>query len=629
MFLRRLIFLLVAATFVPVIVVAQDISHPPHDMKPFGRPFRAPAITYRVVATVFPDSSLVVGSVEIDYKNNTSDSLTEICLNTGPTGLQPGDSLPLYGKGSATCGQYSGEDSQTDLCCIDSILYQAARLTVLPVMIDSESIRIGLPSPMPPGDRETLLIAFHLTYAQPDDTITAQNWYMLGRWFPTVAVHRDGIWYTAGSVPRFDVDGQPSQFTVTIDIDSSYTIIAPGELINEKEHYGTFERSKGDTVFVGVLSHLFAYAKDRPYRPQFRNGVKQYVFRLADGNNFPIVITRAAMLDRSYDDDLPVNVWYNLNLKDIWQRRVAKEARESLSRLKRKLGTYPFPSMTVFPVSGPEQSHYRETVTIPAAIENTDELLVALENQLARSWFTDVYPPHGGFGSDFDEGLAYYVTLTDLIAAFGAKSYSMIEDYESYVYDLQGRSQWDAAHLESMFKSVPARLYMLEHLIGDSVIWSAIRDYTDTFRFDLPRPDDFERIVEARAAQDVSWFFREWNRPGATLDYYFDKIKFGESNGGTRVEGNIGNLGNVYMPVELGFITGKGDTVFVDIARDDFKRENRSAAFNIDLPLSAKAAVIDPRHYLLDSNRDNNVAYPHGKSYPYRQPANLFPALRQ
>jgi hypothetical protein len=205
----------------------------------------------------------------------------------------------------------------------------------------------------------------------------------------------------------------------------------------------------------------------------------------------------------------------------------------------------------------------------------------------------------------------------------------MIEDYESYEYDLQDRSQSDLTYLESVFKAVPARLYMLQHLVGDSVIWSAIRHYTDTFRFDLPRPDDFEQIVAARVAQDVSWFFREWSQPGATLDYRFDKIKFRESNAGTRVEGNIGNHGNVYMPVELGIITGKGDTVLVDIARDDFKGEHRSAAFNVDLPLSARAAVIDPRHYLLDSNRDNNVAFPQGKSYPYRQPANLFPALKQ
>ncbi len=598
-------------------------------MKPFGRPFRAPAITYRVNATVFPDSSLIVGSLEIDYDNRTSDTLTEIYLNTGPTGLRPGDSLPLYGGDSVTCDQMTHEGSATGLCCIDSILYEASRLTELPVMIDSESIRIELPSPMPPEDRETFLIAFHRIYTRSVDSITAQHWCVVDQWFPTVAVRRDSTWYTAGNLPAFDVDGESSQFMVAIDIDSAYTIIAPGELLNEKEHYGTFERSKRDTVFVDVLSHLFAYAKDRPYTPVFQNGVKQYAFRLANGNNFPIVIARAPMLDRSYEDDLPINVWYGLNLKDLWQRRVAEMARESLSRLKQQLGAFPFPSLNVLPGHGLEESHYREIMTIPASFGNTGELLVAVENQLARSWFADVYPPSGGLGADFDEGLAYYVTLTDLLATFGDDAYPMIKNYESREYDLLKGLQSDTTYLKSVLKSVPARLYMLQHLIGDSAMWPAIREYADTCRFDLPRPNDFERIINDHTTRDVSWFFTEWGQPDAQLDYYFDRIKFRESGSGSVVEGNIGNHGNVYMPVELGLITGKGDTVLVNIARDNFSGKNRSAAFNVNLPSSVKAVLIDPGHYLLDSNRENNVAFPQGKPYPYRQPANLFPALRR
>ena len=621
--------MIIAVALIAVSGAAQNIPRPSHDAKPFGRPFRAPSITYRVNAAVFPDSSMIVGSLEIDYENRTSDTLTEICLNTGPTGLQPGDSLPLYGKDSVTCDQMIRKAGATGLCCIDSILYEASRLTELPVMIDSESIRISLPSPMPPGDIDFFLTATTEIYTDSDDSITAENWHILDRWFPTVAVYRDSTWYTAGSVPEFEVDGEFSQFMVAIDIDSAYTIVAPGEFINEKEHYGTFERSKRDTVFVDVLSHLFAYAKDRPYTPVFQNGVKQYAFRLANGNNFPIAITRAPMLDRAYEDDLPVNIWYNPNLKDLWQRRVAEIARESLSRLKGRLGSFPFPSLMILPDSGLEHSHVREIVTIPVSIENADELSVALENQLARSWFTDIYPPTGGLGADFDEGLAYFITLTDRIATFGDSSYSIIENYESQEYDLARQSQPDTAYLESVFKTVPARLHMLQHLVGDSVLRGTIRAYADICRIDLPRPHDFERIVNARAAQDVSWFFEDWSRPGATLDYYFDKIRFRESRSGTVVEGNIGNHGNVYMPVELGFITGKGDTVFVKVARDDFKGKNHSAAFNIDLPSTVRAAVIDPRHHLLDSNRDNNVAYAHGKPYPYQQPANLFPALRQ
>jgi hypothetical protein len=158
-----------------------------------------------------------------------------------------------------------------------------------------------------------------------------------------------------------------------------------------------------------------------------------------------------------------------------------------------------------------------------------------------------------------------------------------------------------------VYSSVPWQMRMLRFMVGDSVLWNAIGQYSRDFRVGCPDPGEFERILQEKSGLDYQWFFNEWNMPGAKLDYHFLQVVYRKDASGVDVSGYVKNDGSAFMPAELAFVGEKGDTLIHTLTRKDFDRATREAKFSLRVPRGLHMLIIDPHCYLNDSRRDNNV----------------------
>ena len=593
-----------------------------------------PPLNYLIRASVVPDSALVRGQVDIQYQNLSSDTIKQLYLDLGRSSYPAGMKVDFYGTGAGGVPARGKAGSSRAYTIVDSLLYRAARLDEPPVMITDSIMQLTLPVGIGPGETGELLVLFESRLTKAGRLgVTWDSWFIARRWFPRLAAPEatcDGRPLVVGPT----IGNGPARYDVMLKIDSSFTLIAPGELLNEKLHYGTFEQAESDTVFADVLSHMFAFSKKQTYTPSFESGIKDYYFLLPSGFAFPLVVARDVKLDRAYAGDLPVEVYYPENMAGIIQRRVAKVARRLADKFQQRLGTFPFPKLMVV---AQDRSCVLDGVHELIGIgkdESSPRLLYPyLADRIAGCWFGDEPGQSAGRASIANpcllaSGIARYVAMREVFDSLGEQSTECLEMFHKLAPECADNSDMASAFREVVAVNVPWEMRMLRFLIGDSLLWQSLGRYSSEFRRRYPSSSDLESIIASPTGRDYGWFFKEWQQPDAHLDYYLSGVAYKRDDSGVTVEGYVRNHGNVIMPVELAFVTRPGDTLLDTLGYRDFERDGEEVFFSVHLARRPRAVVIDPHHFLPDSQLDNNTRTRFGRRPRYREPSIPIPGFR-
>jgi hypothetical protein len=617
------------------VVFAASVTHAQHDHShdkdPVARPLYVPVVTYTIRAEVFPESSLVKGAMDVEYRNSSADTLREIHFYLGPGSYPVGHELDFYGIGLSNTSDYSSLQPMGPYCRVDSILFRAARLARNPVMVDSSTMRVYLPVALPPGEVAPFVIAFRARLAAPSTRISgSEDWQVATDWIPRVTVYRKGTWHTGRPDRLLTTDGESARFNVALRVDSSYMLIVPGRLLNEREHYGTFPRNIGDSVFVDVLRNLHAFGADRAYTPIFESGYREYFFRLQNGNNCPFVIARDVIMDRTQIDQLPIEVYYQGDIAETWGSYVARSARDLVSMYQTRLGSFPYEKLAIVADQDPlGNGGYREMLFVPRAIDDPSLLHTALAVQTARCWFADIHPDSNPADAAFDEGLAYYLAISTLHDLLGDEAYRRVLAFERDVFRPLSQANRYDGFFENAFKTVPSRLHVLRFVLGDSLLMQVIHRYADEYTFRIPGPRGFERMATVASGDFLGRFFDQWRLPDARPDYYFVDVRFLKDDTGYMAEGAVGNHGNVFVPVEMAFVMADGDTLWDTLRYADFDLRKGQAEFSKRLPTKPRLLILDPNHFLPDANRNDNYRPYWLSRFRYREPKALFPGFRE
>ncbi len=103
-------------------------------------------------------------------------------------------------------------------------------------------------------------------------------------------------------------------------------------------------------------------------------------------------------------------------------------------------------------------------------------------------------------------------------------------------------------------------LYMLRHLVGDSLFFQILRTYGAEYGFANAVTEDFQRICNDVSGQNLDWFFEEW-----VYDWGYPVYEYGWEGRGDTVKVVIRQTqetGPVFMmPVGLKFKTASFDTI--------------------------------------------------------------------
>ena len=583
---------------------------------------------YSIKAEIVPESLIVRGKLEINYRNFSDDTLNEVFFdlgyNTYASGHEP-DLISLAFDDSLA-ERVSALDH--GYCRIDTLLYNVAPLHKNPEMFgDSSLMKVFLPVPIAPGGEGFFIVVFEtrLETGQglPDtsrDILTVDNWH------PVMLVYEDGRWLTDKSPVRKESRlTDYGVFRVGLRIDSAFSIIGSGHFLNERELYGFLPKVKEDSVYIDIINRQEIFADNRIYQPVFEKGYKEYSWRTQGVHGFPFVIVKDFSIDRTETDQTLITVAYTPEKTELWRSYVIDYTRDVIKSMSGVLGRYPYRELTV--VTGSNRVDLASPdnfIAVPERIKNSGFLSVYLSLKIIESWFPRIAPDSTD-NYKFNSGLAAFLTADYLYNKFSVKGYRRYEKFAKAVFSMDENNKLND-YLRYSLVSLPADLYLLRYCLGDTAFANTLRQYMKNSRYRLNFKNEFNRIVAESDNGLCSWFYSGDKRSSRLIDYQLENVQYTPGSEGGTVTGKIVNLGAITLPLEIGYLMSHNDTLYEKLSIEDMK--DGSITFTGRLVRKPVAVIIDPRYRFWDVNRENNYIFFRFTRTRIGPPANLFPAYK-
>jgi len=613
-------------------------------------------IVYTIRMRVLPDSLLVRAEMEIQYTNDSPDTLSDIYFQLGLNAFQSGsymDKRLLQVEDSAL---FKLPDSQRGYCKIDSILYLGEPLKDSQLVYDNTILRVKLPQPIPPQKKGFFLIAFESRL--PRQKSSKSLFLEFNRWYPRICPFYKGQWYRHQYLGWGQYDGAYANYNIALKIDSSYRIYFPGKMLNEKERLGWITGIKKDSIYCDIIPSL-TKPNNIPSTATSIKDTSYYYMEAKQMTDFPFVVSKYHKLDRAFLNDVTIDVYYD-KTKLNWQRFVAANARQLLKEMEKKLGAFPYRNLIIVSGNNVSTDNNRQPlIVLSNKVKDKQQLIATLAVKIASCWFSPTLSKTNGVNQFFSEGLLYYTALRVICDLYPNDGYKMMRKYEKrikkksdfyklYKKDKKFLNPYKRAvkinepfiadditllgkYLSYQYREYPAELYMLRFVIGENDLWQAIHEFVNRYQYEFTTENDFENIINETTNQKDNWFFRQWHRKNNDYDFaiYDVKVKKINDSDNYQIMYRLQNDGSIIMPVEMGFVTNKRDTIFDTLSYFDFADSTKIWSFSKTIIERPTAIVLDPHHYLWDKNRFNNYYFEYPIRYRYEEPANLFLGFRK
>jgi hypothetical protein len=234
-----------------------------------------------------------------------------------------------------------------------------------------------------------------------------------------------------------------------------------------------------------------------------------------------------------------------------------------------------------------------------------------LANEISRQWFEELVSPSTRNHLWLTSGLAAYSELlwTEHLNGPGALQ-SQLRDTMVEGLTIDNVPVIQAARLEDYSPELwaltgskgAAVLHMLRYVIGDDKFFQALKAYAQQYGWKSASTEDFRKVVETAAGQDLGYFFIEWIESSGAPEFKPEWTIF-RTQKGFRVMGKIAqDLDTFRMPVDLKIETeGNPEEKRVEVV-------GTSSEFSVDTFGKPKSVAIDPNNRVLRYSNQVRVA---------------------
>jgi aminopeptidase N len=233
---------------------------------------------------------------------------------------------------------------------------------------------------------------------------------------------------------------------------------------------------------------------------------------------------------------------------------------------------------------------------------NTYEDVVA--HELAHQWFGNAVTLKDWKNIWLNEGFATYSEALWHEHKGGKEAYfeqMKKTDYGYFsgtVYDPKGYI-FSPAVYATVYQKAGWVLHMLRGVLGDSVFFSAVREYYKKFEFKNAETSDLKAVFEEASGQNLDWFFDQWVYKGTGRPKYEYSWKFEDFPGTDKhtVKLNIKQVQSDYdiykMPIKIDIMTTLGPKEFTVF------NELRDQTFILTVDATPKEVYIDKDGWIL------------------------------
>ena len=367
---------------------------------------------------------------EVSCRNLTDSNLSEIRFDFGLPAIGPYDTTSPHPAADGSRESGAHPSSEAAYLRLDSVLFYGVPLLDSELVFNGNRMKACLPTELNPGETGFFLMTYTARVPACPSSNGKPEPAQFIRWFPRVCALQDIRAVSDDSLSNLENAGEPADFTVVLKMDSSWSLAHPGQLFNDKEHYGLLPPPDNDSVYVDVVNkHQIEY-DGRKYVPSFPSGFKEFYIRLRGAADFSFVVSKRLIRDRAYVDSLTIETCYPAEIGSLWAGFVVASVAELVRQYGRWLGRFPRPDLTVSAGPCPAGDHTSATlIVLPESVADSSMLYAMLAVHIADCWFS--IPTTAETGPLSDRGLARYLATIALFEKYGLDGYRVLRAYEA------------------------------------------------------------------------------------------------------------------------------------------------------------------------------------------------------
>jgi hypothetical protein len=592
---------------------------------PAGRP--GPAYwqnraSYRLHATLHPATNSLDGTVEIQYRNNSPDTLhnlhLELAQNLHAEGVVRFEEAEVTGGVQLRRVAVNAQALTTGALQGPRYAVFGTRLVLLP------------PQPVAPGQAVTITVDWTLPIPQAGGGGRmgyGEDLFFLAYWYPHMVVYDDVVgWHPDGFMGTTEFYHGFASYDLTIDAPAGWVIMGTGRFLNPEETLSpaVLQRyraaAQSDTVVRILRAPDFptATAQGTGGRLRWRfasDSVRDVAFSATRRSNWDGMRTPVGDLTGDGRTDYT-------SIHSFWRERaprwahVARYSAHAISFLSGYIGIpYPWPHMTAVEggeIIGGGMEFPMMTIMGDYNQRGDDALYYVTAHELAHMWFPMIISSDERRYTWMDEGTTTFnenMARNDFMP--GREHY--LEDMMTYLQiagtdeegEIMRRSAYHysgSAYGIASYMKPATVLVALRGVLGEETFNRAYREYAQRWKYRHPYPWDMWNTFEDVSGRDLGWFWRSWYHETWTLDQAVGSVTV--AGGSTRIV--IHDRGRVPMPVHLTVTYADGRTERHDIEVEHWLAGNTQA--EITVPSANVVRVeIDAAQQFPDIDRANNV----------------------
>ncbi len=612
-------------------------------------------VHYKMKATLNDSTDIITGEEQLNYFNNSPDTLYYVYFNLYQNAFQPGsylDNLEKNNDAHVTYGKYEKKKLGT---LIDEIKNKDS--VSLHTQLDNTILKVFLDEPMAPNSSKIFQIKFRTFYdggstrrRMKKYKAWSANHYNGCQWYPKICVYdRKAGWNTDQHLNR-EFYGDYGTFDVELTFASKYVLEATGVLQNESEvlpdslkkklDIYNFKDKKWDSVPSVIAPYKKGETKTWKYHAE---NVHDFAFtadpsyRIHDTIIYPGRANGEGVRCVAIVQEPHASGWQN----------ASEYLAKIIATFSRDFGVFEYPKIVI--ADAADGMEY-PMLTLDGGKEPDYHYL--LIHEVGHNWFYGMVGNNETYRAMMDEGFTQFLTAWGLEKIDGD---TMIETpnknwyvkrfaergnprerscYYSYLSDaiiyndepINTHSDGFNGALgqgggyRHVYAKTSTMLYNLQYVLGDSLFAAAMKHYVAQWKFAHPYPEDFRNSVSQFTHIDLNWFFDEWMETTKNIDYKIGRIKKGKAHNEYVIR--LKRKGRMQMPIDLRVVSN-GDSVYdytipnTWFEKSDAKRQTLPKWYGWDklqptydatviIPSGIKNVIIDPSERLADINMLDN-----------------------
>ena len=614
-------------------------------------------ISYKIDVTLNNQNHTFSGTENIDYYNNSPDTLHKLYFHLYWNAFQPNSSMDvrslelgkLFPRNNESGNPIPDWDARVkdriSKLNKDEIGIQKVNKIIIQgkeqQLIEHETIlEVVLAKPILPKSKTNLLVSFNaqvpIQIRRSGRNNAEAVEYSMSQWYPKMVEYDYQGWNANQYIAR-EFYGVWGDYEVKINIDKKYVVAATGVLQNAQNiGYGyedsskkviTNSSKKNTWVFKGENIHDFVWAADTLYKhlsKKIRNGLTIHVVYKAK--------------DSSAD-----SAWQNI----LWA------AEKVLPFIEKNFGAYPYPQYS-FIQGGDGGMEYAMATLLKGPGLGT------VFHEWMHSWYQQILGTNESLFGWMDEGFTSFAE--NLTIDYYNQNWAQYSPFTSVASKLKTQKEVASSALDlpvhqfgeynaymrltnsgfeepltthadhfntnygysnAAYRKGAVFMNQLGYLVGDEMRDKILLAYYNTWKFKHPNANDFIRVAEKVSGLTLQWYKEYWVYGTKTIDYKIANISMNDEL--NKPEITVERTGKIPMPLDvlITYKDGSKEMHYIPlnlmlgnknaedetprIIHDEWRWTHPSYKFTIDKKIiDIKSIEIDPTYRMADMNRVNN-----------------------